>query len=67
MHASTELRLRMTNERIARRYRYAAQTRLAEEARRRHRPSLRSRTGHALIAAGRRLAAEPTLIPARSR
>jgi hypothetical protein len=60
MHPA-EIQLRMVNERIARDRRNAARARLAEEARRRHRPSLRLRAGHALIAFGRRLAAEPSL------
>jgi hypothetical protein len=59
MHAQTHLRLLWANERIARAHREAARERLAEEARRRHRQPLRQRAGHALIAAGRRLAAEP--------
>jgi hypothetical protein len=62
-----DLRLRMANERIARGHRDAAQTRLAEEARRRHRPSLRRSVGRSMIAIGRRLAAEHSLTPVRSR
>jgi hypothetical protein len=61
MHAASELQLRMVNEQIARDRRQAAHARLADQARRRHRPSLRLRAGHALIAFGRRLAAEPSL------
>ena len=67
MHANAEFRLRIANERIARAHRDADRARLAQEARRRHRSWLRSRTGRALIAAGRRLAAEQAPIPARSR
>jgi hypothetical protein len=67
MHASAELRLRLANERIARDHRHAAWIRLAEEARRRHRPSLRQRAALLLIKAGERLATEPILTPARSR
>ena len=63
MHAYPELRLQLVNERNARRQRFAARARLAEQARRRHRPTLRLRAGRALIAAGRRLAAEPTARP----
>jgi len=66
MQAGAELRLRMVNERSARRRRFAARARLAEEARHRSRPSLRLRAGHAMIAFGRRLAAEPRHRPVRS-
>ena len=58
MHAQTQLRLALAHERIARDHRDADRARLAAEARRRHRQPLRLRAGHALIAAGRRLAAE---------
>lgn len=67
MNSRAEVRLRLVNERHALDQRYAARTRLAEQARRRHRLSLRSRAGHALIAAGHRLATEPHLTPVRSR
>jgi len=67
MHANAELRLRLANERIARDHRHAADARLAAEARRRHRRSLRQRAALLLIQAGERLATEPTLTPARSR
>ena len=66
MHANAELRLRLANDRIARDHRYAAEGRLAAEARRRHRRSLRQRAAILLIQAGERLAAEPALRPARS-
>ena len=66
MHAA-ELRLRMVNERTARAHRHAADSRLAEEARRRHRPSLRRTVGRSMISIGRRLVAEPSLTPVRSR
>ena len=61
MHASTEMRLRLANERIAREHRHAASARQAEQARRRHRRSLRQRAAVLLIRAGERLAAEPAL------
>lgn len=67
MHATTQLCLRLANERIARDHRHAADSRLAEAARRRHRRSLRQRAAALMIRAGERLAAEPTLEPARSR
>ena len=67
MHAYTQLRLRLANEQIARDHRYAAESRLADQARRRHRLSLRQRTARQLIQLGERLAAEPSLTPARSR
>ena len=63
MQTTTALRLALAHEHIARAHRDAAEARLAEEATRRHRLTLRQRTGRLLIAAGRRLAAEPT--PAR--
>jgi hypothetical protein len=59
MQTKADLRIAWAHERIARAHRDAAWARLAEEARRRHRPQLRQRIGHAMIAAGRRLAAEP--------
>jgi hypothetical protein len=67
MSGSPELRLRMANERIARRHREAARARLAEEARKRPRNSLRRIVGRSMIELGRRVAAEPTLTPVRSR
>lgn len=67
MFATADQRLRLANERIARDHRYAAATRLAEEARRRHRLTLRQRTANRLIQLGERLAAEPALTPVRSR
>jgi len=67
MQSNADLRLRMVNERIARSHRYAARARLAEEARRRHRPSLRRTVGRSMIELGRRLAAEQSLTPVRSR
>ena len=67
MHANTELRLRLANDRIARDHRQAAEERLADQARRRHRQSLRQRAARQLIQLGQRLAAEPSLTPARSR
>lgn len=67
MHAFAEERLRLANEQIARELRHAAQARLAEEARRRHRSSLRQRAGRQLVKLGNRIAAEQPLTPARSR
>lgn len=67
MQAHAQLRLRAVNERIARDHRFAADARLAEQARRRHRRSLRQAVAIRLIRAGERLAAEPTLTPVRSR
>jgi len=67
MNAHAHLRLGLANERIARDHRQAAAERLADQARRRHRLSLRLRTAHRLIRLGERLAAEPTLAPARPR
>jgi hypothetical protein len=67
MHASTQLRLRLANDRIARDHRQAAEERLADQARRRHRLPLRQRASRQLIQLGERLATEPTLTPARSR
>lgn len=67
MQAHAQQRLRAVNERIARDHHVAAQARLAEEARRRHRLTLRQEIAIRLIRAGERLAAEPTLTPARSR
>jgi len=67
MFTHADQRLRLANERIARDHRYAAEARLAEEARRRHRLTLRQRTANRLIQLGERLAAEPALAPARSR
>jgi hypothetical protein len=66
MQTMTALRLALAHERIARAHRDAAEARLAEEARHRLRLSLRQRTGQLLIAAGRRLAVEPTPRLARS-
>ena len=67
MFAHADQRLRLANDRIARDHRCAADARLADQARRRHRLSLRLRVAHRLIQLGERLAAEPTLTPARSR
>jgi hypothetical protein len=67
MHADAQLRLRMANERIARDHRYAADERLAEMARRRHRPSLRRQVGRSIIRIGERLASEKAFEPARAR
>jgi hypothetical protein len=67
MLASADLRLRLVNDRIARDHRQAAEARLADQARRRHRLSLRHRAAHLLIQLGERLAAEPSLTPVRSR
>jgi hypothetical protein len=67
VHAGAELRLRMANERIARGHRDAARARQAEQARRRHRISLRQSVGRSMIELGRRLAAEQSLNPVRSR
>ena len=73
MFSAPELRLRLANERIARDQRaaradrLAARFRLAEEARRRSRPSLRRSVGRSMISIGRRLAAEQPARPVRSR
>ena len=66
MRTTTALALALAHEHVARARREAEQARLAEEATRRHRLTLRQRTGELLIAAGRRLAAEPTPRLARS-
>ncbi|MES2208607.1 MAG: hypothetical protein V4515_00225 [Chloroflexota bacterium] len=67
MNRNSDIRLRLANDRIAREHRYAAEARLANEARRRHRLSLRLRAARQLIELGEKLAAEPALRPARSR
>ena len=67
MHAYADLRLRLANDRMARAHGNAAEARLADQARRRHRLSLRHRAAHLLIQLGERLAAEPALTPARFR
>jgi len=67
MNSTTQLRLRLANERIARDHRSAAEERLADQARRRHRLPLRLRASRQLIQLGERLATEPSLTPARSR
>jgi hypothetical protein len=67
MHPSADLRLRLANERIAREQRHAADSRLARTARQRQRPSLRQAVGRSMIEIGRRLAAEQSLNPVRSR
>jgi len=66
MQTTTALRLALAHERIARAHRDAAEARMAEEATRFIRLTLRQRAGRLLIAAGRRLAAEPTPRLARS-
>jgi len=67
MNLSAHQQLRLANDRIDRLHRQAAEARLAEGARRRHRLSLRRRAASLLIRAGERLAAEPAMAPARSR
>lgn len=67
MHAEATFGLRFAHERIARQRGAAREARLAEEARRRHRRSLRRAVGHQIIGIGERLAAEPALRPARTR
>jgi hypothetical protein len=67
MYANADQRLRLANDRIDRLQRQAAEARLADQARRRHRLSLRQRAARQLIQLGERLAAEPTLTPVRSR
>ncbi|MBI2763827.1 MAG: hypothetical protein HYX54_08785 [Chloroflexi bacterium] len=67
MIRNADLRLRLANDRIAHEHRYAAASRLADQARRRHRPSLRLRAARQLIRLGERLGAEPTLRTARPR
>ncbi|MBI2776338.1 MAG: hypothetical protein HYX57_03585 [Chloroflexi bacterium] len=67
MFTTAEQRLRLANDRIDRLHRQAADARLADQARHRHRPSLRHYAARQLIQLGERLAAEPALTPARSR
>ena len=67
MFAFSDSSLRLANDRIDRLHRQAAEARLADQARRRHRPSLRQRAALRLIQLGERLAAEPALTPVRSR
>ena len=67
MHAHAQFSLRLANDRIARDHRMAAEERLADQARRRHRLPLRQRAARQLIRLGERLAAEPTLTSARVR
>ena len=67
MHADANLQLRLANDRIDRLHRQAAEARLADQARRRHRLSLRQRAAHQLIKLGERLAAEPAMTPVRPR
>ena len=67
MFSNSHLGLALANDRIDRLHRQAAEERLADQARRRHRQSLRQRTSRQLIQLGERLAAEPALTPARSR
>ena len=67
MFAAPEHLLQLANERIARDLRHAAEVRLAEQARRRHRLSLRQRAANRLIQLGERLSTEPAPTPARSR
>ncbi|HEX8025990.1 MAG TPA: hypothetical protein VF484_07290 [Candidatus Limnocylindrales bacterium] len=66
MRTTTALRLALAHEHIARAHRQAEAARLAEEARHVSRLTLRQRAGRLLIAAGHRLAAEPTPRLARS-
>ena len=66
VNANAQLRLRQANERIAQAHRHAAGERLADQARRRHRLTLRMRAAATLIQLGERLAAEPTLTSVRS-
>jgi hypothetical protein len=63
MFGTADQRLRLVNDRIDRLHREAAEARLADQAPRRHRLSLRQRTAHRLIQLGERLAAEPALTP----
>jgi len=67
MFRNADLALRLANDRIAREHRSAAEARLADEARRRHRLPLRLRAARQLIQLGERLESEPALRPARSR
>jgi hypothetical protein len=64
---SADLRFGMVRDRIARDHRDAARARQAEQARRRHRISLRQSVGRSMIELGRRLAAEQSLTPVRFR
>jgi hypothetical protein len=59
--------LQLANDRIDCDLRHAAEVRLAEEARRRHRLPLRQRAANRLIQLGEWLATEPSPTPARSR
>ena len=67
MHPHSESMLRIARERIAHDLKHADQLRVAREARRQHRISLRLRAARQLIQLGERLAAEPSFRPARSR
>ncbi|HSO29559.1 MAG TPA: hypothetical protein VLS28_06625 [Candidatus Sulfomarinibacteraceae bacterium] len=67
MFAAPEHLLQLANDRIDRDLRHAAEVRLAEQARRRHRLTLRQRAAALLIQLGERLATEPAQTPARSR
>jgi hypothetical protein len=67
MFASAHERLRLANDHIDRLHRQAAEARLADQARRRHRLPLRQRAARQLILLGAGLAAEPALTPARFR
>jgi hypothetical protein len=67
MHAHTQLRLRLANERIAHEHRHAAQSRLAFAARDRDRLTLRRRLGRSIIRIGERVASERALEAARAR
>jgi hypothetical protein len=67
MHAHTQLRLRLANERIAQEHRHAAQSRLALAMRDRHRLTLRRRLGRSIIRIGERLASERAFEAARAR
>ena len=63
MIRNADLRLWLVNDQIARDHRHAADVRLADQARRRHRIPLRLRAARQLIKLGERLAAEPALRP----
>ncbi len=67
MNANAHLRLRLANEHLALARRQAADERLAQWARHRHRLSLRRRFGRSIIAIGERLASERAFELARAR
>ncbi|MBF8289852.1 MAG: hypothetical protein HW391_820 [Chloroflexi bacterium] len=67
MFTGTDQGLRLAHDRIDRLHRQAAEERLADQARHRHRLSLRQRTARRLIQLGERLAAEPAIASVQPR